>query len=157
MNWEVFTKLSPLEIQLHWATVTVGFLAGLLIIVLPKGTAFHKLLGRIYAVALLTTSVAAFFIRNPAVSGWEYLSLKGMTWIHLFIPLTVFGITWGIIQIRRGNVRSHRNAMIGNFLGALIIAGLFTFLPGRRMHLMFIEDPETVERIIERREAKEQP
>jgi uncharacterized membrane protein len=36
----------------------------------------------------------------------------------------------------RGAIASpnHKRAMTGIFLGALIIAGLFTFLPGRIMH-----------------------
>jgi len=28
----------------------------------------------------------------------------------------------------------HRNSMVGLFVGALVIAGAFTFLPGRIMH-----------------------
>jgi uncharacterized membrane protein len=31
-------------------------------------------------------------------------------------------------------VRAHRSAMLGLFLGALVIAGLFTLVPGRIMH-----------------------
>jgi len=31
-------------------------------------------------------------------------------------------------------VKQHRNAMISVFVGALLIAGAFTFLPGRIMH-----------------------
>ena len=32
------------------------------------------------------------------------------------------------------DVRRHQRAMIGLFAGALVIAGVFTFLPGRIMH-----------------------
>jgi len=35
---------------------------------------------------------------------------------------------------RRGNIRGHKRSMIGLFAGALIIAGIFTFVPGRIMH-----------------------
>ncbi len=31
-------------------------------------------------------------------------------------------------------VQSHQRAMLGLFFGALVIAGLFTFLPGGIMH-----------------------
>jgi uncharacterized membrane protein len=34
----------------------------------------------------------------------------------------------------RHAVRQHRNSMISIFVGALVIAGLFTFAPGRIMH-----------------------
>jgi uncharacterized membrane protein len=34
----------------------------------------------------------------------------------------------------RHAVTRHRDIMVGIFLGALLIAGLFTFYPGRIMH-----------------------
>jgi uncharacterized membrane protein len=40
----------------------------------------------------------------------------------------------GVMAARRHNVRSHKFTMIGIFFGALVIAGLFTFVPGRIMH-----------------------
>ena len=40
----------------------------------------------------------------------------------------------GVWAARTGNVRRHKMTMIGIFFGALVIAGLFTFLPGRIMH-----------------------
>ena len=39
-----------------------------------------------------------------------------------------------VIAARGHNVSRHRKTMIGIFTGGLIIAGLFTFLPGRIMH-----------------------
>jgi uncharacterized membrane protein len=38
------------------------------------------------------------------------------------------------MHARRHRVERHRNAMIANFAGALVVAGLFTFWPGRIMH-----------------------
>jgi uncharacterized membrane protein len=39
-----------------------------------------------------------------------------------------------VVHARRHNVSGHRKAMTSIFFGALIVAGLFTFLPGRIMH-----------------------
>jgi uncharacterized membrane protein len=39
-----------------------------------------------------------------------------------------------VLHARKHRVVNHRNAMISIFVGALIIAGAFTFLPGRVMH-----------------------
>jgi uncharacterized membrane protein len=41
-------------------------------------------------------------------------------------------------RAHRHEVAQHRRAMLGLFLGALIIAGLFTFLPGRIMHAVLV-------------------
>ena len=37
----------------------------------------------------------------------------------------------GIYRIRQGNVRGHAAAMKGLFIGGLVIAGIFTLIPGR--------------------------
>ena len=146
MNWEAFTRFSSLDIQLHWATVTVAFLAGLLQLVLSKGGPRHRRVGRVYAAMMITTAVAAFFIRSPAPDAPSgYLSLTGMSPIHLFVPLTLVTVTLGVLAARRADIRAHKRHMIGSFLGALVIAGAFTFLPGRRMHLLFFGDEERLQ------------
>jgi uncharacterized membrane protein len=40
----------------------------------------------------------------------------------------------GVLHARRHSVALHRWTMIGIFCGALVIAGLFTLVPGRIMH-----------------------
>ena len=148
MNTEVFTRFSSLDIQIHWATVTIAFFAGLLQLILSKGNARHRVVGRIYAAMMIVTSVAAFFIRSPAPEGpIGYLSLTGMSPIHLFIPLTMVTVTLGVLAARRGDIKAHKRHMIGSFLGALIIAGAFTFLPNRRMHLLFFADDARMDEI----------
>ena len=39
-----------------------------------------------------------------------------------------------VLHAHRHEVARHRLAMISIFVGALVIAGLFTFVPGRIMH-----------------------
>ena len=149
MNWDVFTQLSPPTIQWHWATATLAFFIGLFIFARPKGTLPHKSLGAFYMALMLTTCVAAFFIRRGDVSGWQYLSLQGMTWIHIFIPVTLYGIIGGLIGIYvRKNPKAHSSPLIGSYLGGMTIAGGLTFLPGRRMHMLFFEDPARVAELI---------
>jgi uncharacterized membrane protein len=40
----------------------------------------------------------------------------------------------GVWRAHTHRVKGHKRAMIGLFLGALVIAGVFTFMPGRIMH-----------------------
>ena len=54
--------------------------------------------------------------------------------IHLLSIFTLATLPFAILHARRHRVSQHRNAMITMFAGALLIAGLFTFLPGRIMH-----------------------
>jgi uncharacterized membrane protein len=48
----------------------------------------------------------------------------------------VFGALW---NVRRGNIRGHRNAMLGLYVGGLLIAGSLTLLPGRLLHHVFLQ------------------
>jgi uncharacterized membrane protein len=43
----------------------------------------------------------------------------------------------GIWRVRTGNIRAHGRTMAALFVGGLIIAGAFTFLPGRLMWAVF--------------------
>ena len=54
--------------------------------------------------------------------------------IHLLSVFAAFMLVLGVFYARRHNVRGHSITMISVFAGALIVAGLFTFVPGRIMH-----------------------
>jgi uncharacterized membrane protein len=54
--------------------------------------------------------------------------------IHLLSIFTLATLPLAIVHARRHRVDRHRNAMIAIFTGALVVAGLFTLLPGRIMH-----------------------
>ena len=43
-----------------------------------------------------------------------------------------------VLHARRHRVARHRLFMISIFCGALVIAGLFTFVPGRIMHAVIV-------------------
>ena len=54
--------------------------------------------------------------------------------IHLLSIFTLMALPLAVRHARRHDVGRHRKAMMGIFAGALVIAGLFTFWPGRIMH-----------------------
>ena len=54
--------------------------------------------------------------------------------IHLLAIFTLVMLPLAVLHARRHNVVSHRRAMIGIFTGALVVAGIFTFFPGRIMY-----------------------
>jgi uncharacterized membrane protein len=76
---------------------------------------------------MLIVSVASFFIHEIRLWGpWSP--------IHLLSIFTLVTLPLAVLHARRHRVSRHRNAMIAMFAGALVIAGAFTFLPGRIMH-----------------------
>ena len=104
-----------------------AFVLGVVQLAAPKGTIPHRLFGWLWAALMLTVAISSFFIHE--------LRLWGM-WspIHLLSVFTLIMLPLAIFHARRQDVRRHQRAMIGLFAGALVIAGIFTFLPGRIMH-----------------------
>ena len=106
---------------------------GVYIFLTKKGTSRHKLAGRFWVALLTIVSMSAIPIQsiNPG-----HYSL-----IHLLIPYTIGSLIYSIWNIRRFKVtrlqkyrHAHMYSMIGVYVGALLIAGAFTLLPGRFLH-----------------------
>jgi len=107
-----------------------GVPLGLYIFLTKKGTAKHKFFGRICVAWLFTISVTAVFIQE--------ITLGEYSFIHLLIPLTIGSLIYSIWSIRKFKKTalqkykySHMSSMIGVYVGALILAGAFTLIPGR--------------------------
>ncbi|WP_048440474.1 DUF2306 domain-containing protein [Caenimonas sp. SL110] len=115
---------------LHLATVLPAFVIGTYQLARPKGTPAHRVLGRIYLVLMVATSIIALFM--PARVGPRILGHFGF--IHLLCLLTIYAAPTAYLAARRGDIRSHKNAMITVYVGAILIAGAFAFSPGRLLH-----------------------
>jgi uncharacterized membrane protein len=93
----------------------------------PKGTIPHRVIGWAWVALMAVVAVTAFFIHEIRLWGpWSP--------IHLLAIYTLAMLPLAVLHARKHRVVNHRNAMISIFVGALIIAGAFTFLPGRVMH-----------------------
>ena len=81
----------------------------------------------IWVTLMVVVSVTAFFIHQLRIWGpWSP--------IHLLAIFTLVMLPVGVLAAHRHAVKRHRLTMIGIFVGALVIAGLFTLVPGRIMH-----------------------
>ena len=115
---------------LHLATVVPAFFIGALQLLRRKGTPSHKLLGKIYMVLMLATALIT--LAMPAQVGPQFLNHFGF--IHSFSLLTLFSVPTAYFAARRGDIRAHRAAMIGLYVGGILIAGTFALMPGRMLH-----------------------
>ena len=76
---------------------------------------------------MATVAVSSFWIHQIRLVGpWSP--------IHLLSIFTLITLPLGVWKAHRHDVADHRRIMILLFSGALVIAGLFTLLPGRIMH-----------------------
>ncbi|NQY12245.1 MAG: DUF2306 domain-containing protein [Henriciella sp.] len=116
---------ASLAIQVHVTAAISALLIGALILLAPKGIGFHKTMGWAWVIAMVITAISSFFLTG--------LMGNSLSPIHALSAWAMISLPFGIAAIRRRDIRQHRQSMTGMFVGALVIAGLFSFLPGRLM------------------------
>ena len=109
----------------HLITVIPAIPLGTYVILSRKGGARHKLLGKIWLSLMFVTAISTIFIRN--VNDGQF------SWIHAFTLLTFIAIPQAIVSARQGKIEAHKKHLRNFFIGALVIAGLTAFAPGRTM------------------------
>jgi uncharacterized membrane protein len=125
-------SLSPLlnaspAIQMHAFAAMAAFVLGVVQLSAPKGTLPHRALGWIWVGLMTIVAVSSFWIHELRVVGpWSP--------IHLLSIFTLATLPFAILHAHRHRVMQHRWTMISLFSGALVVAGLFTVVPGRLMH-----------------------
>lgn len=123
-DWTLFFAL-PLQIQIHVGAAIAALAIGTIILLLPKGRGPHKALGWSWVAAMTTTAASSLFITG--LNGDLYSA------IHLLTGWTLIALPMGVVAIRKRNVMTHRQIMTSLYIGGLVLAGLFSFIPGRFM------------------------
>jgi len=114
-------------IPLHAFAAMGAFLLGLVQFAAPKGTLPHRTIGFVWIGLMLVVAASSFWINQLRVVGpWSP--------IHLLSIFTLAMVPLAVWKAHTHQVAAHRRIMISLFVGALLIAGLFTLLPGRIMH-----------------------
>ena len=125
-------SLTPLldaapAIPVHALAAMAAFVLGLTQFAAPKGTLPHRTIGWIWVLLMLGVAISSFWIHQIRLWGpWSP--------IHLLSIFTLITVPLAVWRAHRHDVADHRRIMILIFSGALVIAGLFTLLPGRIMH-----------------------
>jgi uncharacterized membrane protein len=108
-----------------------AFALGIVQFAAPKGTIPHRTIGWIWVTLMLGVSLSSFMIHQIRLWGpWSP--------IHLLSIFTLVSLPLAVWAAHRHRVAAHRGAMTSLFLGALVIAGAFTLLPGRIMHQVML-------------------
>lgn len=126
MSLAPLLNASP-AIQLHAFAALAAFVLGVVQLTAPKGTLPHRTLGWVWVALMATVAGSSFFIHEIRLWGpWSP--------IHILSIFSLVMLALGVRYARRHRVRGHRVTMVSVFAGALTVAGLFTFVPGRIMH-----------------------
>lgn len=114
-------------VQVHAFVAMAAFVLGVVQLAAPKGTIPHRTIGWIWVVLMVTIAASSFWIHEIGLIG-------PFSPIHLLSIFTLVMLPLAVMHARRHRVDRHRKTMTGIFIGALVVAGLFTLLPGRIMH-----------------------
>lgn len=120
---------APTVVQVHLALALAAFLLGFVQFGRVKGDMAHRLLGWSWVVCMAGVALTSFWIRDL---------FDGFGPIHALAILVLVILPLGVRRARRGQVRDHARTMTGLFIGALVVAGIFTLLPGRLLGRVLI-------------------
>src|ERR1700723_2172036 len=126
MNFAPLLDAAP-AIPVHAFAAMAAFALGMVQFAAHKGTLPHRTIGWIWVGLMVIVAVSSFWIHQIRLVGpWSP--------IHLLSIFTLVTVPLGVWAAHRHRVAAHRAFIISIFSGALVIAGLFTLLPGRIMH-----------------------
>ncbi|HRD46433.1 MAG TPA: hypothetical protein PLF78_08125 [Caulobacter sp.] len=119
----------PLVIKLHVLAALGTVALGGAILSLRKGDRRHRTFGWLWVALMALAAGSSLFI----------VGLNGDHWsvIHLLSGWTLVMLPIGVLAARRHRSVAHGKAMTGIFVGGSLVAGAFTFLPGRLMWNLF--------------------
>jgi uncharacterized membrane protein len=118
---------AALAIPVHAFAAMGAFVLGLVQFAGPKGTLPHRTVGWVWVALMLTVALSSFWIHQIRLIG-------PFSPIHFLSIFSLVVVPLAVLAAHGHDVRRHRAMMIFIFAGALLVAGLFTLLPGRIMH-----------------------
>jgi len=127
-NLALFAR-QPTVVLVHVTAALTALVIGIGLMWGPKGTTLHRGFGWAWVIAMMTTALSSFFIHQ--------INPHGFSPIHALSAYVSIGVPMGVAFARRHDIKAHRRMMTGNFLFGLIVAGAFTFVPGRLMWQVF--------------------
>ncbi|APG63658.1 hypothetical protein LPB140_06375 [Sphingorhabdus lutea] len=109
----------PWQIWAHLATLATALVITPIMLLRKRGDKSHRIFGWIWALSMLATALISFDIRLTNDGNFSL--------IHILSVITVIGVPVLIISARRRDIKRHRSQARGFIIGALLVAGFFTF------------------------------
>jgi uncharacterized membrane protein len=121
---------APAVIQLHVAAALLSVVLGPVAILRRSRDVVHRSAGRVWVASMAVTAGSSFWISEDPMIG-------PFSVIHVLSVITLVSLVGALRAIRAGDVARHGATMRALYAQALMLAGAFTFLPGRRMSEAF--------------------
>ena len=128
LDLDLFLRQS-LVLRIHILAALGAVVVGGILLTARKGRRFHRTGGWTWTLLMAVTAGSSLFLVGLNGDHWSFIHLLS-GWTFIVLPL-------GLVAARRHNVLAHRRSMTSLYWGASIVAGLFTFVPGRLMWQLF--------------------
>lgn len=128
MTLSAFLSVSP-QIQIHIVAALIGLVVGAFVLYRPRRDRIHKYLGYLWVGAMAVVALSSFAIPS-------HFSPIGIGPLHGFAILTLWSLWQGVRYAMARNFEAHDAVFRSLYSYGLVIAGAFTFLPGRTMNRM---------------------
>jgi len=131
MTFDPFLN-APVYIQIHAPAALIALMLGLIALYRRKRDRAHKVVGYVWMVAMLTTAITSFWIREIMADG-------SMSPVHLLSIFSICTIVYAIWMARRGNILGHKRALQNLYFMGSWGAFAINFLPNRTIPNMFFD------------------
>jgi uncharacterized membrane protein len=112
----------------HVAAALGAVVIGGITLFLRKGTAVHRLFGRLWVLLMLIAALVSFAIRSSGRLSWIHLL---SVWILITLGMALYTI------IVKRNINAHKRWMTNGYIG-LVTAAVIALLPARLLgHLVW--------------------
>lgn len=108
-----------LSVWVHLLTISAALILTPILMLRSRGDRTHRKIGWTWAALMFGTALVSFNIR--------FNTPGQLSWIHLLSVLTVLLVPTIVLSARRHKIQRHRNFARGTVVGALLLAGFFTF------------------------------
>jgi uncharacterized membrane protein len=124
-------KVPPL-VWLHLFTVLVATILTPIQLLRPKADGRHRLLGYVWAVAMVMTAAISLTFSTRNRDGWGVFT-GDFSFIHILSVIVLLQVPRLVIAARNHDRAAHERGVRGIVIGALLIAGFFTFVFNRML------------------------
>lgn len=121
----------PPLVWLHLMSILAATLLTPVMLLRPKGDRPHRKLGYVWVGAMLLTAITSLFFNTGARGGMGVFS-GNFSPIHILSVIVLAQVPIIVRRARAHDRRAHESAVRAMVIGALLIAGFFTF-PFNRM------------------------
>lgn len=111
-------------LQLHLIAIVPALLLGPFVLFRERGDRLHKVLGKIWSVLMLVGCLLSFGITYNGSYSW----LHGLAFFSIYQKIK------GLRAIRLKNVRVHKRAMVGSYLGSVAAFLSAAVIPNRMIN-----------------------